>query len=128
MGYDAFVSYSHAADGQLAPALQRGLERLARPWYRTRALAVFRDETGLAVSPHLWASIVRALDDSEWFVVLCSPEAAGSEWVEREIDYWLAHKAPARILLVLTDGVLVWDRSCGDFDPEASAVTRARSP
>ena len=37
---------------------------------------IFRDETGLAVSPHLWASIVRALDDSEWFVVLCSPEAA----------------------------------------------------
>ena len=122
MGYDAFVSYSHAADGQLAPALQRGLERLARPWYRTRALAVFRDETGLAVSPHLWAAIVRALDDSEWFVVLCSPEAARSEWVQREIDYWLAHKAPDQILLVLTDGDLVWDRSRGDFDPERSTA------
>jgi WD40 repeat protein len=122
MGYDAFVSYSHAADGKLAPALQRGLERLTRPWYRARALAVFRDETGLAVSPHLWASIVRALDDSQWFVVLCSPEAARSEWVEREVAHWLTRKAPDRILLVLTDGDLVWDRNRGDFDPAASTA------
>ncbi len=31
MAYDAFISYSHAADGVLAPALEHGLERLARP-------------------------------------------------------------------------------------------------
>jgi len=122
MGYDAFVSYSHAADGQLAPALQQGLQRLARPWYRQRASAIFRDETGLAVSPHLWASIVRALDDSEWFVVLCSPEAARSDWVKREIVHWLAHKASDRILLVLTDGDLVWDRDQGDFDHAQSTA------
>ena len=94
MAFDAFISYSHAADGRLAPALQRGLQRLARPWYRTRALAVFHDETGLAVNPHLWASIARALDDSQWFIVLCSPDAAASEWTGREIDYWLEHKDP----------------------------------
>jgi WD40 repeat protein len=122
MGYDAFVSYSHAVDGRLAPALQRGLQRLARPWYRARASAIFRDETGLAVSPHLWASIVRALDDSEWFVVLCSPEAAVSEWVEREIDHWLARRRTDRILLVLTDGDLVWDRARGDFDAARSTA------
>jgi hypothetical protein len=42
-GYDAFISYSHALDGALAPALQTGLERFAKPWYRPRALRVFRD-------------------------------------------------------------------------------------
>ncbi|MBV9013336.1 MAG: hypothetical protein JO272_15065 [Pseudonocardiales bacterium] len=30
-GYDAFLSYSHALDGVLAPALQSGLERFAKP-------------------------------------------------------------------------------------------------
>jgi len=30
--YDAFLSYSHAADGRLALAIQRGLQRLTRPW------------------------------------------------------------------------------------------------
>ena len=29
--YDAFISYFHAADGKLAPALQAGLQRLAKP-------------------------------------------------------------------------------------------------
>ena len=31
MRYDAFLSYSHAADGKLAPALQRALHRFAKP-------------------------------------------------------------------------------------------------
>lgn len=52
-GYDAFVSYSHAADGRLAPALQAGLQSLAKPWYRRRALRVFRDRTSLSASPEL---------------------------------------------------------------------------
>ena len=53
MAFDAFMSYSHAADGRLAPALQRAMQRLAKPWYRVRALRVFRDETALLANPHL---------------------------------------------------------------------------
>ncbi len=48
--YDAFISYSHALDGSLARALQTGLERFAKPWYRPRALRVFRDTTNLAAT------------------------------------------------------------------------------
>ncbi len=70
--YHGFVSYSHAADGTLAPAVQRGLQQLAKPWSKRRALEVFRDDTGLSVNPGLWGSIVTALDDSEWFVLLAS--------------------------------------------------------
>lgn len=29
--FDAFVSYSHAADGKLTPALQGAMQRLAKP-------------------------------------------------------------------------------------------------
>jgi WD40 repeat protein len=121
-GYDAFVSYSHAADGRLAPALQTGLQRLARPWYRTRALRVFRDDTGLAVNPHLWASIVAAMDQSRYFVLLCSPEARASEWVNREIEHWLADQGADRILPVLTEGSLVWDGTRGAYDAAASSA------
>ena len=73
MAYDTFISYSHSADGKLAPAVQTGLQRLARPWWRLRALRIFRDETGLSVNPHLWGSIAGALDESKWFVLLASP-------------------------------------------------------
>jgi hypothetical protein len=41
--YDAFISCSHAADGRLAPAIQRALHRLARPWYKARAIWDNRD-------------------------------------------------------------------------------------
>jgi WD40 repeat protein len=107
--FDAFISYSHAADGQLAPALQRAIERLARPWYRSRALRVFRDESALSANPHLWLSIQTALNESEWFVLLASPDAVASDWVTRELDQWLATKSPDRILVVLTDGTWGWE-------------------
>jgi WD40 repeat protein len=118
--YDAFISYSHAADGELAPALQGGLQRLARPWYRMRALRVFRDETGLSVNPELWTSISSAMRSSRWFVLLCSPDGAASEWVNREIDEWAAHHPAGHILPVLTEGALVWDPELGDYDPARS--------
>jgi WD40 repeat protein len=122
MGYDAFISYSHSADGRLAPALQTGLQRFARPWYRRHAVRVFRDETGLSVNPHLWASIQTALDNSRYFVLLASPDAAASPWVQREINHWLATKPSSTFLPVLTDGTLVWDEKQGDFDPSASSA------
>ncbi len=45
--FDGFISYSHAADGLLAPRLQAGLQRFAKPWWRRRALHLFRDEASL---------------------------------------------------------------------------------
>ena len=132
MAYDAFVSYSHAADGRLAPALQSGLQRLAKPWYRLRALRVFRDETGLSTNPHLWSSIVAALDESEWFVLLASPESATSPWVDKEIEHWLATKPADRILPALTAGEWAWDaearRLVGDAVPERLAAAIIEEP
>ncbi len=122
MGFDAFISYSHAADGRLAPQVQVGLQRFAKPWWRRRALRVFRDETGLAANPHLWASIEEALGASEWFVFLASPEAAGSEWVGRELGWWLAHRDVSRVLPVVTGGDLVWDQVSGCLDVAASSA------
>jgi WD40 repeat protein len=107
--YDGFLSYSHAADDLLAPRLQSGLQRFAKPWWKRRALRVFRDEASLSANPHLWSSITDALDDSEWFVLLLSPDAAESVWVNREIDYWVEHKDPGRILPVVTDGEFGWE-------------------
>jgi hypothetical protein len=104
--FDAFISYSHAGDGNLAPAVQSGLQRLAKRPFQRRALRVFRDETGLSANPHLWSSIEEALDSSAWFVLLASPEAANSQWVDREVVTWLERKSPDTCLVVVTDGTL----------------------
>jgi WD40 repeat protein len=122
MRFDGFISYSHAADGKLAPAVHRGLHRLARPWHRRQALWIFRDRTGLSVTPGLWSSIQKALDSSEWFVLLASPAAAKSPWVNREIEYWIATKPAGRILPVVTDGEWRWDAERGDMSADSTAV------
>src|SRR5215471_2611276 len=118
MAYDAFISYSHAHDGGLAGALQSALHRFAKPWYKLRALHIFRDQTNLAVNPALWSSIRDALDQSEFFILLASPEAAASPWVAREAEYWLGRNGSSHVLIVLTGGTLKWDHSTVSFTAE----------
>jgi WD40 repeat protein len=120
--YDGFISYSHAADGKLAPAIQSSLHALGRPWYKLRALSIFRDKSSLAADPGLWPSIERALSNSRWFIYLASPKAAQSEWVGREITWWLANRDSASMLLVLTDGTIGWDRTRNEFDSNSTNV------
>ncbi len=125
VAYNGFISYSHAGDGRLAPALQKGLQRLAKRWNSRRALRVFRDETGLSTNPHLWSAIETALDGSGWFVLLASPESAASEWVSKEVAHWVATKPVDRILPVVTDGTWEWDADRGDFTSASTAVPAA---
>ena len=125
MQYNAFISYSHAGDGRLAPALQSALQRFAKPWYRLRALRVFRDTTSLAAAPSLWGSIEQALERSEYFLLLASPEAAASFWINQEVTWWLQNRSPGTMLIVLTGGRLLWDQPKEDFDRD---VTTALPP
>jgi tetratricopeptide (TPR) repeat protein len=113
--YDAFISYSHAKDKPIAAALQSVVQRLGKPWYRRRALRVFRDDTSLSATPQLWPSIEQALAQSRFLILLASPEAAASPWVGKEVEYWLANKSPETLLIALTDGPLDWDHAKGDF-------------
>ena len=114
--YDAFMSYSHAGDGKLAPALQSALHRFARPWNRLRALRIFRDKTNLSVNPTLWSSIQAALDESAHFILLASREAAASPWVAREVEHWLQRQPVERMLIVLTGGSIVWNPASGSME------------
>lgn len=121
--YDAFLSYSYAVDGPaLAPAVQHGLSRLAKPWYRPRALNIFRDQTGLEASPGLGAAIEAALAKSRFFLLMASPESAQSIWVGREVEYWRLNREQATFLIVLTSGTINWDESKNDFDWEQTTA------
>ena len=88
-GMRAFISYSHVADGTLAPQLQSALHGFAKPWYRLRAIRVFRDKTSLSATPSLWPSIEAALRNSKFLLFLASPDAAKSHWVNKEIETFL---------------------------------------
>lgn len=120
--YDAFISYNHAADGELAPAIERGLQRLAKPWYRLRALSVFRDMSDTGLSPSLWGTVQRQMAGSRWLIVLACPESAASHWVHQEVSHWCATKGVEQVLIVLTGGDLVWDDAAATFGGGSTAL------
>lgn len=116
--YDAFISYSQAVSGKLAASLQRWLERFATPWYRPRSLRIFRDYTNLPANDDLWMTIERSLDASAHFILLASPEAAKSRWVDREVQWWRDHRQAEDFYIVLTGGELRWSEESDRWDPD----------
>jgi WD40 repeat protein len=114
--YNAFLSYSHSADERLASVLQRALHQFAKRPFQLRALRVFFDTASLAANPALWPAIEHALHASEYLILMASPQAAASAWVEKEIDYWRRNKPATNLLIALTTGEIAWDERACDFD------------
>ena len=112
--YWAFLSYS-SRDAAWARWLQRALETYVVPRRLVgqptaagpaprRLRPIFRDRTELAVESDLSASIERALAVSAFLVVVCSPDAARSRWVDAEIRRFRALHGDARMLSVIVAG------------------------
>lgn len=126
-GWDAFISYSHAASDGTVIALQRGLERFARPWRQRRAIRVFRDNTALSTNPALWTAIEQGLSSARQLIVLLSPAAAASEYVDQEVAWWLQHKGAGSVLLVQDDGRLAWDDDASAFTADSDVPSCLRT-
>ena len=126
MGYDVFISYSHGGDDLLSERVQDALTKFAKPWYRRRALNVFRDRTALSANPGLWSSIAESIDDSRYFLFLASPDAATSVWCSREVEHWRAKHGSDGLLVLLTDGEILWDEETNDFDWASDDGARRR--
>ena len=109
--YRAFISYSHA-DEAAARWLQRALERYrpprsllaSHPELPRRLYPVFLDREELASAHSLTDAIRQAMDDSEALVVVCSPEAAASRWVNEEILHFRQAGRGHRIFCYLVAG------------------------
>lgn len=114
--YHAFISYCREDDRGLGRAVQWGLRRFARPWYRVTAMDVFRDDTNLAANPQLWDEVKKAIECSDYFILLASPAAARSRWVEREVAHRLARWGSDSLLIGLVDGRVRWDSASGSFN------------
>lgn len=112
--YWAFLSYSShdaavarwlqgALENYLVPARLVGRNTPAGPAPR-RLQPIFRDRTELPADPDLAARLDAALQRSAYLIVLCSPEAAHSPWVEKEIVRFRELHGDERILAVILDG------------------------
>jgi tetratricopeptide (TPR) repeat protein len=105
--YSAFLSYSHR-DERWARWLQRSIESYRVPAHlagTTRRLApVFRDRSDLPSATDLGAQIREALRDAASLVVICSPSARESRWVNEEIRFFRQLGRPGRIFCLIVEG------------------------
>ena len=81
-----------------------------------RLAPIFRDREELSSGVDLSEEIKQALADSETLLVVCSPAAAASKWVNREIEQF-RELGKDRIYCVIVDG-----------DPNASSADAACFP
>jgi len=110
--YSAFLSYSHR-DERWARRLQTTLESYRVPSHLVHAergvaarrlSPVFRDRTDLPSATDLGVHIRAALQDSASLVVICSPDATASRWVNEEIRYFRSLGRGDRIFCLIVDG------------------------
>jgi len=129
--YKAFISYSHK-DDSWARWLHKRLEsyRLPKSVMAKSVVTkmaegrrskhplrpIFRDREELAAADNLGEKIEQALRQSENLIVICSPQAAQSHWVNEEILYFKRQNRKAQIFTIIVDG-----------EPYASNVKRQES-
>lgn len=70
-----------------------------------RIYPVFRDEEELPVDADLASPIFRALDNSKFLLVICSPRAVESHYVAQEIRYFKQLGREDRVLAAMIDGI-----------------------
>ena len=109
--YCAFISYRHKElDKNIAKQIHSKIERYTVPkemrekWGSKKLGKVFRDEEELPVSSNLSESICLALDNTDYLIVICTPDTPESLWVEREITYFLEHHDRDHVVAVLAKG------------------------
>lgn len=112
--YRAFISYSHD-DQAMARWLHHALEtyrvpsRLVGQTTRKgevprRLVPVFRDRADLPASGDLSASVRAALGGADTLIVICSPSAAASRWVNEEIRTFRELNPQGDILAAIVAG------------------------
>lgn len=106
MAHDAFISYSRK-DRAFAVRLQKALGNYLPPRDLSlphRRLDVFRDEEDFTGTEY-YQSVDRHLNDSGKLIVLCSPAARASEFVNDEIRRFARARGPERIIPLLVAGI-----------------------
>lgn len=103
----AFISYNQG-DERIARKLHHRIEsfRPSKHLEPTPRLIqpVFRDRDEMAAATDPPDKLATALQNSENLIVLCSPHAAASEWVNRKVATFADMHGPDRIIPVIMEG------------------------
>ena len=140
MIYDAFISYRHTPlDMEFAKKVHSGLETFRVPGAvqkktgKKKIRRVFRDQEELPIGSDLNDNIAKAIRESEYLIVICSPDTPGSYWVAKEIETFVSMHDRQHVLAVLVDGepeqsfpqMLLTDENGNAVEPLAADVRGA---
>jgi hypothetical protein len=107
--YQAFISYKHNKMLPVAGNIAKALRAYARPIFTPPPL-IFRDEDYLVPNNSLPKLIRQGLHDSQFLILIASPAAAASPWVQEEIMIWCEElKRQDQLIIVLTEGEISFD-------------------
>ncbi len=126
--YKAFITYAHR-DEEKARWLRKKLEGFRVPKHLigkssafgpvpARLYPIFRDRDELAGAAQLGPLIEQALHDSSHLIVLCSPHAVKSRWVNEEIRMFKAMGKADRVLCLVLEGEPMVSDAGGDENRE----------
>ncbi len=112
--FKAFISYSHQNSDD-ASWLMKKLEAYRVPAHLnggkqkyanvpTNLGKMFRDREELAASVSLNAKLLDAIKQSEFLIVICSPDSAKSDRVGEEIRQFIKHRDSRKILCYIVEG------------------------
>lgn len=105
--YAAFISYAHA-DEVMAARLHKALETYPVPKHLSAqgkaTKPVFRDVAELTAAHSLSEKIKDAVKGSRVLIVLCSPAAKASHWVNEEVRLFRELHGEAAILSAIIEG------------------------
>ena len=112
--YLAFISYQRK-DEVIAKRLQHTLEfynlpiavienHPEHPELKDGIRPIFVDMTELGDEPFLKPAIEKALKESRFLIVICSPRSAESKWVNKEVQYFQKLKRTKRIIPFIIEG------------------------
>ena len=110
--YSAYISYQHG-DAEVARWLHRAIEgyRVPRSVLQhaqleipVRLKPVFLDREELSSSSSLADSLRKALEQSDFLIVICSPAARASVWVNEEIKVFREQGGADRTLCLIAAG------------------------
>lgn len=111
MKYDAFISYRHLPrDMYVAKGIHKALETARIPKKiqqltgKKKIQRVFRDQDELPIGSDLGEKIEAALRESEYLIVICTPQTKESAWVMKEIDTFISLRGRNHVLAVLAEG------------------------
>ena len=124
--YYAFISYQRK-DEKWAKWLQRKLENYKLPVANAKDAAdkkskyirpVFRDKTDLTAGP-LPDALKEALRQSRYLIVICSPNAVESPWVNEEVETFTKAGRTESVIPFIVDGEPYSKKGVNECFPDA---------